>query len=159
MRTFDLSIWKNDIDSCTLPQLISMLSQLEQKDVDVVTLFLHSFSFIKKWHSDISKRKADTNDIVDFDEVLRFLSSDSGFQIISASQFVDLYESNAMVISGSDHVPTYLQKISLLQYLRKKAGITRKNYTIYLAGSFVFVMIIAWIGLSMFRCKGKGEST
>lgn len=123
---------KVDIDSCTLPQLLDALEQLEKNDVDVVTLFLHSWSFVKHWSNKEKDRRADMEDINDFQEVLRYISMNKNMKVITAAKFMRFYKEKKLDLSRADFVPNRFEKISFLNYVRKKIGITRQNLKYYL---------------------------
>lgn len=144
-----------DIDSCDLQQLRSILAQHAQNHTDVVTVSLHSYSFISWWDRKPENRQADAADINDFREILRQISQSSTMQVISAHQFSDLYTSGRLQLSPADFVPAAMDKVNLLAYLWQYVGMNL-SYCIWFG--LVIAVIVFTTGLVQYRRKKSARS-
>ena len=97
---------KIDIDWQDLNILKDSITKLCDKDVRTITLFMHSYSFIKSNSTNIDI-EPDKQDILEFDELLGFLTQTQEVKIITVKELYSLYEKGKFNISSSDFVPEY----------------------------------------------------
>ena len=92
-----------------------------------MTLFLHSYSFLK-FDTSFTYFSPDSGDMKKFEKFLVAVTSDPEFQVITMKQFYNLYTSNpALFDESSDVVPVMERQISLanacrtgLRYIRTR---------------------------------------
>lgn len=134
---------KIDIDSCTEEDLVEALGQAADQDLDVAILFMHSFSFIRNWGAIEQERRADLEDIREFENVLRFIQSRDDLRVASVRNFYQNYRDEKIVVSGHDVVPRLYRQNSMINYGRRILGIDRQN-------------VLYWIFALSFSAGGLG---
>jgi len=146
---------KLDVDSCTGEEIKVILAQAAENDLDTVTLFLHSWSFIKHWSDNKEGRRADTNDINEFDDILNFIHKHNKLSTLSMEDFYKKFNKNELLFSYRDFVPKLERKTYLVNYLRRLAGINRQNVNMWVIGIILGCILIF---LSTLRLKMKRKN-
>lgn len=146
---------KIDIDSCSLGELKAAFAEIARSELDVVTLFLHSFSFVKKWGKDSTAHKADRDDIEDFSQILDYLTRTPGFAVISSAGFAKRYQAREIQPSGRDFVPAISSEISLAKYLWRKIGLSRQHRgAVAVLGALLVILVFAGV-VACFRFRRR----
>ncbi len=125
---------KFDIDSCDLDLLKIVTTKLYENKMNTITLFMHSWSFVRKWSANPEERVSDTDDINDFREILRFVRNHPGIQPISTSDFWEKWKNGGIVVEKKDFVPETVMSVGLITYARRCLRIHRGNYLYWVAG-------------------------
>lgn len=125
-------IRKIDIDWADYDQLGSGIDALNAAGIRTITLFLHFHTFFKSRDNLFQETdELDAEDIEEFDSILAYIQSNPKLEFATfGSLGAMIEETNADLFSG-DALPEYRKEVSLLSYLRKKAGITRENVLYY----------------------------
>lgn len=114
---------KFDIDALNYDQLTKVIKQAKEGNLQTLTLFLHSFTFIKRRNKKFSDEDdpqalfsslsrggslkceilgIDEADIVKYDKLLSYIADDPEIQVLTLR---DWYQTNPAVDSGADFIP------------------------------------------------------
>lgn len=121
---------KTDIDWLNLDELIWCLEQAKTNNLRVMTLFLHSYSFLK-FDSSLRHFKPEPEDVEKFDKFLSVVAKDPEIEFITVKQFHDLYRHNPELFTkASNFAPSLPRRIGSAGVIPKglaylKAKITR----------------------------------
>ncbi len=126
---------------------MQVLDQCAQNKLDTVTLFMHSWSFAKKWDEDKSKAQVDMEDIEDFREVLSFIKEHNGLMVLSFSEYHDRLFNNQIQLSNIHYVPSIMHKTNLINYLRKRLNIHKANIMSWMSYLSLFLFVLVFIGI------------
>lgn len=94
-----------DIDACTLSELKHVTKVCNEKGLSVMTVLLHSFSFIKR-NPDSTIFSPDDVDMKRFDRFLSFCTKDLGTEFITMKELYEEYKHAPENFIGDDVVPT-----------------------------------------------------
>lgn len=110
---------KFDVDSCSEEELTKSFDAFKLNDINVIVLFLHSYSLIK-WNYNYSRIFKDSSDIMKLDKILKY-SIDNGYKIASLK---DVYSELDKYISPVNNL---IPEISTNRNIVKSAVTTLKN--------------------------------
>jgi len=143
---------KVDIDSCSEQELMMVLDKASENNLDVVTLFMHSWSLIKNWRKDTAERKPDIKDITDFNNILEYIYNNPKLSVISTTDFYKKYINNKLTLSHEDYIPEIIHRTTLVTYIRRVLKIDRSNYKNWIVALsltlliiILFFMLIKWV--------------
>ena len=105
---------KIDIDWASYADLESALKQIQNSDVDYITLFLHSFSFISE------KNRIVTKDIEKLDKILSYIDRSSDFEVVTSQTILTMLNNTKTSQNDRDFVPTVHTSISYLKYFKRR---------------------------------------
>jgi hypothetical protein len=131
------------------------MQEILNMKLDFIILFLHSFSFIKEYDVP-GKMEVDKNALKIFNYVLDFINRKQ----LGVLTFRDIKNNKIELeqfLNTTDTIPDVSINISAVQYMRKRIGINRNNYKIYLSafGFFTLLIIVLCIGFARKR-KSNG---
>ncbi len=112
------SFVKTDIDWASLDELKNFVKEAKEHNIRVMTLFMHSYSFIK-WDNEFVNFQPDYADIEKFTRFLEFIKSDKEIEVITMGEFYKLYKENPSLFNGSDYVPVIRRRESLKNLIYK----------------------------------------
>lgn len=115
---FDID-WVDDFD-----ELLAVIKKAKEDNIRVLTLCMHSFSFIKVTKG-YRKFLPDMDDIKKFDYFVAFVANDKDIKLITVNDFLEVYLSNKNYFALSlDLIPTVKKEQSLkdkvLHRIRRK---------------------------------------
>jgi hypothetical protein len=150
---------KLDIDSCELNLLKSATNELIKANIRVVTLFMHSWSFVKNWSDNSQNRIGDDVDIAKFEEYLKWVEKNSNIKPVSTSKLAELWKKDGLAFEKNDFVPEFSIKVDSITYLRRLLGINRENILYWSLGLFSSIFFAAAVILltTSFRRKKISE--
>lgn len=93
-----------DIDADTVAEIKHVLREAQRKGLPVVTLLLHSFSFVN-WNKKGTRFWADHADMAKFEAVLRFVRAQPDMEIITVAEFERLYRADPTRFRSDDVIP------------------------------------------------------
>jgi hypothetical protein len=97
---------KTDIDWAHLDELKFFYNEGERHGLDVLVLFMHSFSFVK-FTRDFKKFEPDERGINRFTSFLNW-AGEKGARFMTAAEFWNIYNSNPKKFQRRDYIPTYV---------------------------------------------------
>ncbi|MCS6860423.1 MAG: polysaccharide deacetylase family protein [Abditibacteriales bacterium] len=93
-----------DVDADTVAEIKHVLCQAQRRGLPVVTLLLHSFSFVN-WNKEGTRFWADHSDLAKFEAVLRFVRAQPHMEVITVAEFARLYRAEPERFHSEDVVP------------------------------------------------------
>jgi peptidoglycan/xylan/chitin deacetylase (PgdA/CDA1 family) len=98
---------KTDIDWAFLDELKFFYEQGKKNGLNMMVLFMHSFSFVK-YSPNFDYFEPDQKEIRRFEEFIQFaLKNDAEF--MTANEFWKVYQSNPKNFQKRDYIPTYIK--------------------------------------------------
>lgn len=126
---------KLDVNSTTLLEFKCLIKQIERiQQPCIITIFMHSFSFLKRYDSDNSI-KPNFREIKKFDKMMQILSRNRDFSVVTSEEIVDIIEKQAL----NDSKDYFLSINNLLISIY---GITRRAIRIYKNNKKARILII-----------------
>ncbi len=151
-------IRKIDIDWSDYDHLSEAMVSLIGNQVPAITLFLHTHSLMTPAkEANIEKVFPDYKDIEEFDEIIKFLKSNTENEIVSVKEFVDMATASPTSIDydRADHLPIIRDQVSIFIYLRRLLSLHRNKF-IY---SIPMIFVIVFISKFLFSYKAKGKQS
>lgn len=93
-----------DVNADTLNELIYVIKSAKRKGLRIVTLLMHSFSFLTR-NKDRTKFWPNLKDLKKFELFLKFLKNDSNIEIITFKDLYHLYTRDLGLLEGEDYLP------------------------------------------------------
>ena len=145
MSKYDVDFFHNEIETEK-----ALREALELK-MDIIILFLHSFSFIKAY-DDSENMKSDVTALKVFEYMLEFIRNKK-LKVLSFRNIKDSNIELEKYLKRPDTIPEISMQISTLQYLRKRIGINRRNYKTYalITGAAILLILIGVAALKRRR--------
>ncbi|MDY6853836.1 MAG: hypothetical protein SWO11_03875 [Thermodesulfobacteriota bacterium] len=146
IRKYDINWFSNQSEAER-----AMQKTIEMK-MDFVILFLHSFSFIKGYHTN-GENEADTDAIEIFKKLIDFINL-KGMRVLT---FREIRKQNIELnqhLNTPDFIPEISLQIGMGQYLRKFIGMNRDNYITFIllfSISFILLILVAILIISHLR--------
>ncbi|MBI2830684.1 MAG: polysaccharide deacetylase family protein [Chloroflexi bacterium] len=110
---------KTDVDWASLDELLWFAEQAKLHNLKVMTLFLHSYSFIK-FDSNFTHFEPDYEDAEKFEKFLAVVTKDPEIEIVTMKQFYELYRSDPEYFTrASDYVPVKAEPVTISEAARK----------------------------------------
>jgi peptidoglycan/xylan/chitin deacetylase (PgdA/CDA1 family) len=104
---------KTDVDWASLDELLFFVEEAKQRDIRVLDLFMHSYSFIH-FNEDFTHFEPDYQDMQKFERFLAFARSDPAIKVVTMRDLHELYSRDpSSLLGGSDYVPVYRQETRL----------------------------------------------
>ena len=97
---------KSDLDWCSLEELVWFADWAEESDLRVINFFMHSYSLIRPQKGYSSFERADAQ-IQKLERFLAHVSDSPSVEVITMSQFGEIYGSDPGLFMGADDVPVY----------------------------------------------------
>ncbi len=97
---------KTDIDWANLAELKFFYEEGERCGLNVMVLFMHSFSFVRFPHN-FKEFEPDYRDLEKFTCFLEW-ASEKGARFMTAAEFWNFYNSDPKVFQQRDYIPTYV---------------------------------------------------
>jgi peptidoglycan/xylan/chitin deacetylase (PgdA/CDA1 family) len=138
---------KIDIDWADYNDLESAIFQAQRNGIQVVTLFLHSFSF-----GDFKGDTAVLKDIEDFDRILTVIGGDPTLKVATSNELITILNHFEKTVANSDFVPRVDGSISYAKYLKRRFLFSRMRIMVALA-SIISCLIIFTVLVIYFRRK------
>lgn len=114
-----------DVDADTVAEIKHVLRQARRKGLPVVTLMLHSFSFVN-WNKEGTRFWADRGDVAKFEAVLRFVREQPDMEVITVAEFERLHRAHPLRFRSDDVIPYTGWGLTLWRACRQ-FGKSRKN--------------------------------
>lgn len=143
-------IKKLDLDSSDLDTMKTVILQLKQNEIDTIVLFMHSWSFVKKWGRIHDRREADFIDITEFEEILKFVNAVPEIRISSTSNYWKKLNNKEITLSEAAFLPEITENVGLVTYTRRILGIHRGNYLYWVTGISIITMLSVLLILGLY---------
>lgn len=128
---------KIDIDWADYNDLESAISQSEKGGAKVITLFLHSFSFL-----DMYGKTVEVNDINKLDNVLKIISNNSNIEVVTTKDLLGkLNEANIDKLFR-DIIPIVRTNDTYPEYIKRRFNISKKDVIISIIGGCVILLLV-----------------
>jgi len=137
-----------DINADTLSELKYVVKSAKRRYLRVVTLLMHSFSFLTR-NKDRTEFRSNLKDLKKFELFLKFLKNDSDIKVITFKELYNLYTQNPELLEGKDYLPhTGIIYTSLRACKRFNASWKNKFFVFLI----LFVVILLMVLMLIF-CK------
>ena len=93
-----------DINANTLSEMKFVIKAAKEKNVKVITLLMHSFSFLNRDKERI-RFTPNKEDVKKFDMLLEFIDSDDDLEVITVKEFYERYKTNPQLFEGEEYLP------------------------------------------------------
>ncbi len=113
-----------DINANTLSELKFVISAAKNNNVKVITLLMHSFSFLNR-NRERSKFAPNREDMEKFERLMKYIENDKDIQIITVKALFEKYSKNPQSFEMDEFLPVsgYLRSIiRAFRYIRKGRG-------------------------------------
>ena len=133
-----------DINANTLRELKFILSAAKKANIKVVTLLMHSFSFLKR-NKDRTVFSPNKGDMKKFEQLIEFIVRDKDFEIITVKEFYKRYNNNPESFKGKEWLPVtgYVRSaMRAFRYINKgKGNQLIAMFVIFFVLIFVFLIL------------------
>jgi peptidoglycan/xylan/chitin deacetylase (PgdA/CDA1 family) len=150
-------IRKIDIDWADFDQMKTAMAELRRHSIQTITLFLHFHSLLKGYDDSLEGTGLDSNDMEEFDAILKMIGADPTLHIITLKELYEKITRNEIEFSDNDILPIYKRSISLPQYARKKVGINSGNIRNIVLVTGAGVLVLA-AGMVFYYRRRKEQS-
>ena len=110
---------KTDINWCSQEELLNFVEQAKKKNIKVVNLFMHSYSFLTH-DQNFTNFDHDIKALNNFEYLLSNWSQDNQIRFITIQDFLALYHKDTNAFRGSDYVPIRRENINIYKVLSEK---------------------------------------
>ena len=140
---------KIDIDWADYNDLESAIFQAQRNRIQVVTLFLHSFSF-----GDFKGDAAALKDIEDFDRILTVIGGDPTLKVVTSNELIRILNHFEKTVVNSDFVPRVDGTISYAKYFKRRFLFSKIRIMVAVASMISCLIIFTALIICFRRKKG-----
>ena len=140
-----------DLNADTLSELIHIVRVAKETNLRVITLLLHSFSFLKR-NKDRTKFTPNFKDLHKFKYFLKVIKHDPYVEVITIKDFYSLCKENRELVSGTDSVPNSgLIRTSVRAYKHFDKGLKNKLVVFLISSMGLVIIVLLLLLISLFN--------
>jgi len=117
-KSYRSTVSKTDIERLSLKDLLSYANLAEGLDINIMTVTLHSHSFLR-FFSNFSNIGINRENMLRFDHFVNYVSHNKDFKCITFREFWEIYSASPLQFNSSDAIP-YIEKRQNLKGLPKR---------------------------------------
>ena len=111
---------KTDIDVCSLKELFAYVEQALSNDIRVLTLFMHSYSFIQ-FDTFYKRMTPDSLCMIKLEKFIKEANTRRDIKFASCSQLFHDYNQNNEIILGNSFIPSVNANLKIIYLAIRKA--------------------------------------